>query len=156
MLFNATTVLIGPDEAALGDRGILTQAKSREGSHISATADGRYPPTVAAKDLPTVCEVRLIMLASVGFKGLRSGAETSAVLAPKSSAMSSLVRLPLRWWDAARGLVGPEETLLLRLVFGAPSLKMWTVSVADETLSSVEVELKDMLYILAGIDPLLN
>jgi hypothetical protein len=46
--------------------------------------------------------------------------------------------------------------LLLRLVLGAPSRKMWTVSVADETLRSVEVELNDMLYILAGIDPRLN
>jgi hypothetical protein len=52
--------------------------------------------------------------------------------------------------------VGPEETLLLRLVFGAPRRKMWTVSVADETLRRVDVELKDMLYILAGMEPLLN
>ena len=33
---------------------------------------------------------------------------------------------------------------------------MCTVSVADETLSKVDVELKDMLYILAGIEPLRN
>lgn len=54
-------------------------------------------------------------------------------------------------------LLGPEEMLLLRLLaFGAPSRKMWTVSVAEETLNSVDVELKDMLNILAGIDPRLN
>lgn len=33
---------------------------------------------------------------------------------------------------------------------------MWTVSVADETLSRVDAELNDMLYILAGMEPLLN
>jgi hypothetical protein len=33
---------------------------------------------------------------------------------------------------------------------------MWTVSVADETLSSVDLELKDMLNILAGMEPLRN
>jgi hypothetical protein len=52
--------------------------------------------------------------------------------------------------------VGPDEILLLRLVLGAPSRNIWTVSVAEETLRRVEVELKDMLKILAGIEPLLN
>jgi hypothetical protein len=33
---------------------------------------------------------------------------------------------------------------------------MWTVSVAEETLRRVEVELNDMLKILAGMEPLLN
>jgi hypothetical protein len=98
------------------------------------------------------------MLAKVGFSGFRSVAEASAVLVPNSSDISSLVRLLLRWCDALMEFVGPEDMLLLRLelVLGAPSLKMWTVSVAEETLRSVEVELKDMLNILAGMDPLLN
>lgn len=111
---------------------------------------------MAAKDLPTVCEVRRIILANVGFNGLRSVAETSVVLEAKSSAMSSLARLLLRWCDADVEFVGPEEMLLLRLVLGAPRRKMWTVSVAEETLSRVDVELNDMLYILAGMEPRLN
>lgn len=54
LLLSATTVRTGPADAAFGERGTFTQAKSRDGSHISATALGRYPPTVAANDLPTV------------------------------------------------------------------------------------------------------
>lgn len=80
----------------------------------------------------------------------------SPTLSPNSSGTSSLARLLLRPRDPDSGLVGPEEILLLRLVFGVPRRKMWTVSVADDTLSNVEVELNDMLYILAGMDPLLN
>lgn len=142
-------------EELVGERGILTHAKSREGSQISATALGKYPPTVAAKDFPTVCDVRRIKLPKVGLMGFRSGVDTSAMLAPNSSAVSWLVRLPLRAWDAPMGLLGPEDTLLL-LLLGAPKRKMWTVSVADDTLSKVDVELKDMLYILAGMEPLRN
>jgi hypothetical protein len=41
LLLSATTVLMGPDDALFGDRGIFTQAKSRDGSQISATALGR-------------------------------------------------------------------------------------------------------------------
>lgn len=96
------------------------------------------------------------MLANVGFRGFRSAADMSAVLLPKSSAISSLVRLLLRLCDADVELVGPEEMLLLRLVLGAPRRKMWTVSVAEETLRRVDVELNDMLNIRAGIDPLRN
>ncbi len=47
------------------DLGILIQAKSRVGSHISVTAFGKYPPRVADKLLPTVCEDRRIMPANV-------------------------------------------------------------------------------------------
>lgn len=54
------------------------------------------------------------------------------------------------------GLFGPDVTLLLRPLFDSPRRKMWTVSVAEDTLSRVDVELKDMLNILAGIDPLRN
>lgn len=99
------------------------------------------------------------MLANVGFNGFRSAAEASAVLDPKSSPMSSLVRLLLRWCDVDMEFVGPEEILLLRLVLpalGVPSRKTWTVSVAEETLRRVDVELNDMLYMRAGMDPLLN
>jgi hypothetical protein len=144
-----------PEEEVVGERGILTQAKSREGSQISATALGRYPPTVAAKDLPTVCDVRRIKLPKVGFIAFRSGVETSAVLAPNSSDVSSLAKLLFRLCEEPVGRVGPDDTLLL-LLLGAPKRKMWTVSVADETLSKVDVELNDMLYIFAGIEPLLN
>ncbi len=42
------------------------------------------------------------------------------------------------------------------LELGGASLKMWTVSVAEETQSRVEVALKLMQYILAGMLPLLN
>lgn len=92
----------------------------------------------------------------MGFNGLRSGVAISPMLSPNSSGTSSLARLLLRPRESGVGLFGPEETLLLRLVFGVPRRKMWTVSVADETLSSVDVELNDMLYILAGMDPRLN
>ena len=152
---SATTFLTGPEDKLVGERGILTQAKSRDGPHISATALGRYPPTVAANDFPTVCDVRRIKLPNVGLMAFRSGDVISAVLVPNSSSVSWLARLLLRAWDAPMGLLGPEETLLL-LLLGAPKRKMWTVSVADDTLSKVDVELKDMLYILAGMEPLLN
>jgi hypothetical protein len=96
------------------------------------------------------------MLAKVGFSGLRSVGDKSAILPPKSSDMSSLVRLLLRWCDEDAEVVGPDEMLLLRLVLGTPNRKICTVSVAEDTLRRVDVELKDMLNILAGIDPLLN
>lgn len=95
------------------------------------------------------------MLAKVGCNGFRSGAAMSAELAPKSSKSSSLTLLLLRSRFPERGPLWPEE-ILLRLACGVPKRKMWTVSVAEETLSKVEFELNDMLYILAGIEPLLN
>ncbi len=42
------------------------------------------------------------------------------------------------------------------LVLGGASLKTWTVSVADETQSKVDVALKVMQKIRAGMLPLLN
>ena len=45
--------------------GILHHAKSRVGSHISATAVGRYAPAAVASEEPTFCEVRRIMPISV-------------------------------------------------------------------------------------------
>ena len=41
LLLSATTVLMGPDDGPVEDLGILTQAKSRDGSQISATALGK-------------------------------------------------------------------------------------------------------------------
>lgn len=154
-MLSATTFLTGPDEELVGERGILTQAKSREGSHISATALGKYPPTVAANDFPTVWDVRRIRLPSVGFNAFRSGTDTSAVLVPNSSDASSLADILFAWLGEPMGRVGPEDTLLL-LLLGVPKRKICTVSVAEETLSKVDVELNDMLYILAGMEPLLN
>jgi len=155
LLLNATTVLIGPVFELLADRGILTHAKSRDGSQISATALGRYPPTVAANVFPTFCDVRRIMLAKVGLFGFLSGIAASVMLSSYSSGTSSLARLLLLPRDEG-GLPGNEVMLLLLPALGVPSRKIWTVSVAEDTQRSVDVELKDMLYILAGIDPLLN
>ena len=59
LLLIATTLLKGVLElntplcADGGAFGILSQAKSRAGSHISDTADGRYAPTEAANVVPT-------------------------------------------------------------------------------------------------------
>lgn len=123
LLLSATTFRTGPDDDVVGERGILTQAKSREGSQISATALGKYPPTVAANDFPTVWDVRLMILPSVGFNAFRSGADTSAVLAPNSSDASSLADMLFGWLGEPAGRVGPEDTLLL-LLLGAPNRKM--------------------------------
>lgn len=95
------------------------------------------------------------MLAKVGFIGFLSGLELSAMLSSYSSGTSSLARLLLRPLDEG-GLPGIDETLFARPALGGPSRKMWTVSVAEDTHSRVEVELNDMLYILAGIEPLRN
>jgi hypothetical protein len=46
--------------------------------------------------------------------------------------------------------------LFFLLVFGPFNRKTWTVSVAEDTHNNVEVELNDMQYILAGIDPRRN
>ena len=67
----ATTLLSGavepmtPPCADGGALGIFNHAKSRAGSHISDTADGRYAPTEAATVVPTFCEVRRSMPISV-------------------------------------------------------------------------------------------
>lgn len=149
LLLSATTVRTGVAEELVDVLGTFTHAKSREGSQISATALGRYPPTVAAKLFPTFCDVLRIMLANVGLACFRSGAEMSAVLSSYSYSDGSswLLLLLLRSRDEDGGLTELEapDTLLLRLALGAPSLKMCTVSVADDTQSRVEVELKDML-----------
>ena len=56
---------------------------------------------------------------------------------------------------------GDDESVLLSLPFADPefggaSLKTCTVSVAEDTHSNVEVALKLMQYILAGMLPRLN
>lgn len=53
-----------PPCAAGGAFGIFNQAKSRVGSHISDTADGRYAPIEAANVVPTFWDVRLIIPSS--------------------------------------------------------------------------------------------
>ena len=97
------------------------------------------------------------MLANVGFIGFRSDV---AIIEPSSaysddSGTSSLPKLLLRSREEEEGLTCPDM-LLLRLAFRGMRRNIWTVSVADETHNSVEVELKDILYIRAGIDPLRN
>ena len=77
--------------------------------------------------------------------------------------MSSLLTLSLREREtdpedsvlrcADIGDVGGDASGFLT---GFTSLKMCTVSEAEETQSSVEVALNDMWYILAGMVPLLN
>lgn len=54
----ATTLLTGLPFFDFGD---LTQAKSRAGSHISVTADGRYPAARETSDVLTFCDVRRMM-----------------------------------------------------------------------------------------------
>ena len=79
----------------------------------------------------------------------------------ESSVISELAGLRLLWedlrllWDV--GIVddsaGEEDA---RLDCEGDSLKMWTVSVADDTQSRVEVALNAMLKIRAGRVPLRN
>jgi hypothetical protein len=77
------------------------------------------------------------------------------MLSSYSSGTSSLARLLLRPRIGGGG-PGSDDTLLFRPAFGVPSLKTCIVMVADETASSDETELKDMLNILAGIEPRRN
>jgi len=97
------------------------------------------------------------MLANVGLSGFLSDAVASVVLSSYSevSLVSSLLGLVLRSREIEDGLTW-EDILLLRLALWGPRRKIWTVSVAEETQRSVEVELKDMLKIRAGIEPLRN
>jgi len=74
-------------------------------------------------------------------------------------------------WESLEGLrlrsrAAPEEeegrraegeaSLSLRWGAGAPSLKMWIVSVAEETQRREEVALKDMLKMREGMEPRRN
>lgn len=97
------------------------------------------------------------MLANVGLSGFLSDAVASILLSSYSEAslVSSLLGLVLRSREIEDGLTW-EDILLLRLALGTARRKIWTVSVAEETQRSVEVELKDMLKIRAGIEPLRN
>ena len=144
--------------ALLADFGILHQAKSRAGSHISATAVGRYEPTEVASDAPTFCDVRRIMPIRVPLC-LRDSADVVMSLPLGNSACESLAAgLVLR----SLSVIAPMPELLggERSIDGRrcapPSLKMWTVSEAEEMQSREEVVLKDMLKILDGIEPRRN
>lgn len=97
------------------------------------------------------------MLANVELAGFRSVALRSAVLSSNSysdGSISWLPRLLLR--SRVEGGLVEDERLFFRLVFCGLRRKMWTVSVAEDTERSVDVELKDMLYILAWIEPRRN
>ena len=146
-LFRGAVELKTPPCADGGAFGILSHAKSRAGSHISDTADGRYAPTEAATVVPTFCEVRLIIPMSVPL-GLRALAET--VLEPL------LVDFERSSWESLPpGLIlrsrclGDVESVEASSPFrdggDALSLKICTVSVADDTHSKDDVILKDML-----------
>ena len=138
--------------------GIFNQAKSRAGSHISDTADGRYAPIEAAKVVPTFWDVRLIMPSNDPLCFLPFVLTESEVLLPDRvrSSWESLppgLRLRSRWLGEMESI---EDSSPLRGCGGAPSLKMCTVSVAEDTHRREEVVLNDMLYMREGMEPRRN
>ena len=140
----------------VADLGILHQAKSRAGSHISATAVGKYEPTDVAREAPTFCEVRRIMPMKVPLCFLDDA--TGLLSLPNSACESlaaGLVLLSLSLSAPSPELVGGERSIE-GLRCDPPNLKMWTVSEAEEMHSNEEVVLKDMLKILDGIEPRRN
>lgn len=141
----ATTLLIGPAPGLPAgpwlDRGSLIQAKSRAGSHISLTPLGRYPPTLAATAPPTFWEVRRIMPIKVPLCFL---AEESEPASPpvSSSSCECAYALGGEEWSRAGGEYDEDPS------DDGPclvNLKIWTVSVDEDTHRSVDVVLKDML-----------
>ena len=152
LLLIATTLLTctvdpdTPDEGVCCDFGIFNHAKSRAGSHISDTAVGKYAPIDAATVVPTFCDVRLIIPIRVPLC-FRCEAGTDCepwlIDLPSSDSLPPGLRLLSR-------VVGDEDRAEVSSApFGRcgepPSLKTWTVSVADETHRRVEVVLKAML-----------
>ena len=95
--------MIPPGEFADVAFGILSQAKSRVGSHISDTAVGRYAPTDAATVVPTFWDVLLIIpmnvpLCFLSFVGIDS--EPRLTDLPRSACESLPPGLILRsLWD---------------------------------------------------------
>ncbi len=158
----ATTVRKGPvDVVDEDDLGIFSHAKSRIGSHISETAVGRYVPTDAASWVLTFCEVRRIMPKMVPLC-LRVEVEEGSVgssVAVGDGVFSggggrSLVWEGEREEDEVRLVVVVVVVVvgdfssgmsLIWLVPGGLSLKICTVSVAEETQRRVEAALKAML-----------
>ena len=143
----ATTLLSGPEVDVppglwLG-LGNLIHAKSLAGSHISLTPLGRYPPTFAATELPTLCDVLRIIPINVPLCFLEAKSEGPPLSSPSESGKSEteLWLKDLLWLKI--GEDGKEESS-----GGGPcwhSLKIWIVSVEEETLSRVDVVLKVML-----------
>ncbi len=147
-------------DGAMPCLGILSHAKSRAGSHISDTAEGRYAPTDAANEVPTFCEVRLIIPINVPLflrcaTGTVVDSEPPLLVVRESSVwesegvgLSSRIGL-LREECAERGrtVVLSMLSFLFALsdVGAGPSLKMCTVSLALLTQRRVLVALKAML-----------
>ena len=85
LLLIATTLRKKFGEAPAEGLGSLIHAKSRAGSHISATPFGRYPPIVVAKLVPTVWDVRRIRPIKLPF-GFRAATEDEGSGSSPSSA----------------------------------------------------------------------
>lgn len=107
--------------------------------------------------------VRRIMDMKPGRVVGREGAERASRPSREALAFGSLEALGLALRDrdiCPAGDCGSGDKLLSLLVFGAvvsgDSLKMWIVSVALETQRRVLVALKDMQWILAGMEPRRN
>ena len=152
LLLMATTLLNEPEVGEVLAFGILIQAKSRAGSHISVTPFGRYPPMVVARLVPTFCEVRRIRPIKVPFAFLAvtdvgNSESFRSSLGSAGEPLPSLHRLLLK---------KPTELSGDGTGSCGPNLKIWMVSVADETQRSVEVTLNDMLKIREGMEPLRN
>ena len=158
-----------PAAAAPGDLGILHHAKSRAGSHISATADGRYAPTDVASVDPTFCDVRRIMPMSVPLclraaatseEGGDCSSPSLKDAPPAKSACESLaagLRLRSRCFISECEEDGGERSVDVEARrCMPPSLKMCTVSEAEVTQRREEAVLKDMLKIRAGMEPRRN
>lgn len=157
LLLIATTLRKKFGEAPAEGLGSLIHAKSRAGSHISATPLGRYPPIVVARLVPTVWDVRRIRPIKLPF-GLRAATEDEGSGSSPSSASSigkSLLWLKRRLLKKLGDVSGEDGSSDIDGRCG-PSLNICMVSVADDTHSKVDVTLNDMLNIRDGIDPRRN
>ena len=159
----ATTLLNGAvlpnpvevGEDGVGDLGILHQAKSLEGSHISATAEGRYAPTDVASEDPTFWDVRRIMPRNVPLCFLLI--ELLSGEAVEFSICESLIAgLKLRSRRISEPEDGGGDGSIDGRRWDPPNLNMCTVSVAEETQRREDVVLKDMQYICEVIAPRRN
>ena len=103
----ATTLLTG---LPLRPLGILTQAKSRDGSQISVTAEGRYPAARETSEVETFCDVRRTMDMKPGErKGLADeSADGEASRLELEEGSEEPVGLILRSRVYRRGVVGPS------------------------------------------------
>jgi hypothetical protein len=157
LLLIATTLRNEFGAAPADGLGSLIHAKSRVGSHISATPFGRYPPIVVARLVPTFWEVRRIRPMKVPFGFRAATDDDTSGSSPSSSPFvgESLLWLKRRLLKKLGDVLGDEGSSG-KVGLCGPSLKMWMVSVADDTHNSVEVTLNDMLNIREGIEPRRN